>query len=265
MMHRALASGSVTVSRRIWPSAMIGAACQRRPSRMSTTNRPFMQQHQNEGLERAIQSPSDAEYAASSAGPRQQEERDGEGAGTEAGTSTGAEAARVGFGAEEGGVLQGGASVGSSTSAATGAAAVGATTAEGAAEASPLKHTVVRHPPTPGWEYPAVPDGCEAKFAVIRLGNTQYKVTKDDVIVAEKLTGDIGTTLDITDVLLVGTTEATVVGRPVVPGATVRLYVEEQTRDKKVVVYKKRRRKSSKTTQGHRREITLLRVTDILS
>lgn len=134
------------------------------------------QQHQNEGLERAIQSPSDAEYAASSAGPRQQEERDGEGAGTEAGTSTGAEAARVGFGAEEGGVLQGGASVGSSTSAATGAAAVGATTAEGAAEASPLKHTVVRHPPTPGWEYPAVPDGCEAKFAVIRLGNTQYKV-----------------------------------------------------------------------------------------
>ncbi|CAN0415398.1 unnamed protein product, partial [Laminaria digitata] len=90
-------------------------------------------------------------------------------------------------------------------------------------------------------------------------------VTKDDVIVAEKLAGDVGTTLDITDVLLVGTHEATMVGRPVVPGATVRLYVEEQTKDKKVVVYKKRRRKSSKTTQGHRREVTLLRVTDILS
>ena len=59
-------------------------------------------------------------------------------------------------------------------------------------------------------------------------------MTKDDVIIAEKLAGDIGTTLDITDVLLVGTHEATVVGRPVVPGATVRLYVEEQTKDQKV-------------------------------
>ncbi|CAN0498021.1 unnamed protein product, partial [Ectocarpus sp. 8 AP-2014] len=66
-------------------------------------------------------------------------------------------------------------------------------------------------------------------------------------------------------VLLVGTRESTVVGRPTVPGATVKLFVEEQTRDKKVIVLKKRRRKSSKTTQGHRREVTLLRVVDISS
>lgn len=60
------------------------------------------------------------------------------------------------------------------------------------------------------------------------------QVTKDDVIVAEKLVGDIGTTLEIADVLLVGTRESTIVGRPTVPGATVKLFVEEQTRDKKV-------------------------------
>lgn len=59
-------------------------------------------------------------------------------------------------------------------------------------------------------------------------------MTKDDVIVAEKLAGDIGETLDITDVLLLGTRDETVVGRPMVPGATVKLFVEEQTRDKKV-------------------------------
>ena len=59
-------------------------------------------------------------------------------------------------------------------------------------------------------------------------------MTKDDVIVAEKLEGDIGTTLEISDVLLVGTHDSTVVGRPIVPGATVKLFVEEQTRDKKV-------------------------------
>lgn len=60
------------------------------------------------------------------------------------------------------------------------------------------------------------------------------KVTKDDVIVAEKVEGDIGTTLEISDVLLVGTRDSTTVGRPTVPGATVKLFVEEQTRDKKV-------------------------------
>ncbi|CAM9267819.1 unnamed protein product [Ectocarpus sp. 12 AP-2014] len=126
-------------------------------------------------------------------------------------------------------------------------------------------HTIVKHPPAPGWEFPPVPAGCEPAFAVIRLGNTQHKVTKGDVIVAEKLVGDIGTTLESADVLLVGRRESTVVGRPTVPGATVKLFVEEQTRDKKLIVFKKRRRKGSKTTQGHRREVTLLRVVEISS
>ncbi|CAN0032050.1 unnamed protein product [Discosporangium mesarthrocarpum] len=124
--------------------------------------------------------------------------------------------------------------------------------------------TTVRHPPAPGWNFPPVPAGCEAKFAVIRLGNTQYKVTKDDVIVAEKVVGAaIGTTLDIRDVLLVGTRQETIIGRPVVGGASVKLLVEEQTKDAKVIVFKKRRRKSSQRTKGHRREVTLLRVTEI--
>ncbi|CAM9146256.1 unnamed protein product [Scytosiphon promiscuus] len=126
-------------------------------------------------------------------------------------------------------------------------------------------YTVVKHPPTPGWEFPPVPAGCAPTFAVIRLGNTQHKVTKDDVIVAEKVVGDIGTTLEISEVLLVGTRDSTMVGRPTVPGAVVKLFVEEQTRDKKIIVLKKRRRKSSKTTQGHRREVTLLRVVEISS
>lgn len=47
-----------------------------------------------------------------------------------------------------------------------------------ASSASPSAsgYTVVKHPPTPGWEFPPVPAGCEPTFAVIRLGNTQHKV-----------------------------------------------------------------------------------------
>jgi ribosomal protein L21 len=101
------------------------------------------------------------------------------------------------------------------------------------------------------------------RFAVVRLGGTQYKITKDDVIVAEKLDVQVGADLIIDEVLLVGSDLATVVGRPTVPRATVTCAVEEQTRDAKVVVFKKRRRQNSRRRNGHRRHVTLLRVTDI--
>ena len=101
------------------------------------------------------------------------------------------------------------------------------------------------------------------RFAVVRLGGTQYKITKDDVIVAEKLDVQVGADLIIDEVLLVGSDLATVVGRPTVPRATVTCAVEEQTRDAKVVVFKKRRRQNSRRRNGHRRHVTLLRVLDI--
>lgn len=65
----------------------------------------------------------------------------------------------------------------------------------------------------------------------------QRQVTKDDLIVAEKVKGaEVGTTLEMKEVLLVGTPEDTIVGRPLVPGAMVKLFVEQQTKDKKVTI-----------------------------
>lgn len=49
----------------------------------------------------------------------------------------------------------------------------------GAKKESVAAHTVVRHPPAPGWKYPPIPGGLEAKFAVFQLGNTQFKVCND--------------------------------------------------------------------------------------
>ena len=111
-------------------------------------------------------------------------------------------------------------------------------------------------------ETPAPASGGD-RFAIVRLGGTQYKITKDDVIVAEKLDVQVGADLIIDEVLLVGSEAATVVGRPTVPRATVTCAVEEQTRDAKVVVFKKRRRQNSRRRNGHRRHVTLLRVLDI--
>ena len=74
----------------------------------------------------------------------------------------------------------------------------------------------------------------------------------------------VGETLELDDVLLVGSATATVVGRPTVPDARVVCAVEEQTKDAKVVVFKKRRRQNSRRRNGHRRKVTLLRVLDIV-
>ena len=73
-------------------------------------------------------------------------------------------------------------------------------------------------------------------FVVIPLGCTQFKVTLDDMIVAEKIKGaEVGQVLSISDVLLVGGLARTLIGRPTVAGYTVKLLVEEQAKAEKMM------------------------------
>jgi len=102
-----------------------------------------------------------------------------------------------------------------------------------------------------------------AIFAVIEIGGHQFKVCEDDLIYSEKLDVDIGTAVRLDRVLLLGTTTETTVGQPLVQGASVTVWVEEQIRDSKVIVFKKRRRKNWKRWQGHRQSLTVLRIVEI--
>ena len=105
----------------------------------------------------------------------------------------------------------------------------------------------------------------EDKFAVIEFSGTQYKVTIDDTIVANKISGvDIGDTYKLNKVLLVGSASNTVLGRPYINEAEVIATVEEIAKDKKVMILKHRRRKHSRRLRGFRRQITVLRITDIV-
>ena len=56
----------------------------------------------------------------------------------------------------------------------------------------------------------------------------------------------------------------TVIGRPLVEGAKVVARVEEQTLDEKIDIFKKKRRKNYRRWNGFRRQVTVLRVTDVL-
>lgn len=108
-------------------------------------------------------------------------------------------------------------------------------------------------------------------FAIINLDGSQHKVTADDVVILNKLRPvekwAVGTTHTLTaeegQMLLMGNQEQTLVGLPYVNGGEVDVMVEEITRDKKVIVFKKKRRKNYRKKNGHKREVTFLRVLDI--
>ncbi len=98
-------------------------------------------------------------------------------------------------------------------------------------------------------------------FAVLKTGGKQYRVQAGDVLRVEKLAAAAGETVQFNDILMVGGT----IGTPLVAGAGVQAEVIDQIKGEKVIHFVKRRRKhSSQRTKGHRQQLTLLRVTDIL-
>ena len=101
-------------------------------------------------------------------------------------------------------------------------------------------------------------------FAVIKTGGRQYRVVPDDVLEIGKIAGDVGTIVQLGEVLLVGG-ESPVLGAPTVAGATVAAEVLQHKRGPKVISFKKRRRKNSRRKRGYRDEITVLRITEILT
>lgn len=102
-------------------------------------------------------------------------------------------------------------------------------------------------------------------YAVVKTGGKQYRVAKDDVIIVEKLAADAGSALELDEVLILDDGKETVVGTPLVDGARVAATVLDQTRGDKVIVFKKKRRKDYKRKKGHRQDLTVLRITDILA
>jgi large subunit ribosomal protein L21 len=101
-------------------------------------------------------------------------------------------------------------------------------------------------------------------FAVIKTGGRQYRVVPDDVLEIGKIAGDVGTIVQLGEVLVLGG-DTPVLGLPTVAGASVAAEVLLHKRGPKVIAFKKRRRKNSRRKRGYRDEITVLRITEILA
>lgn len=102
-------------------------------------------------------------------------------------------------------------------------------------------------------------------FAVLKTGGKQYRVKSGDLLRVEKLAADAGEKVQFNEILMVGGDDL-VVGAPLVEDAGVQAEVVDQIKGDKLIHFVKRRRKhSSQRKKGHRQQLTLLRVTDILA
>ncbi len=98
-------------------------------------------------------------------------------------------------------------------------------------------------------------------FAVLKTGGKQYKVASGDVLRIEKLDALAGDKIQFNEILMVGNT----VGAPFVADAGVQAEVIDQIKGEKTINFVKRRRKhSSARKKGHRQQLTLVRIGDIL-
>ena len=101
-------------------------------------------------------------------------------------------------------------------------------------------------------------------FAIVKTGGKQYKVAKDSVIKVEKIEGQLGSKVELDQVLLVGeASKASFIGTPTVKGAKVTAEIVSQFKDDKVIVFKKKRRHNYRRKAGHRQNLTELKILNI--
>lgn len=100
-------------------------------------------------------------------------------------------------------------------------------------------------------------------YAVVRSGGKQYRVNQGGSLRVEKLAGDVGSSITLDDVLMIGGEGDVKVGTPTVDGAQITGTIVAQGRGDKIRVFKMKRRKGYRRTQGHRQDYTEIRVDEI--
>jgi large subunit ribosomal protein L21 len=102
-------------------------------------------------------------------------------------------------------------------------------------------------------------------YAVVKTGGKQYRVAAGDTLQIERLPGAAGDIITLDEVLMLGDGADVTIGAPRVAGASVAAEIVEQARGPKIIVFKKRRRQNSRRKKGHRQDLTIVRINEILT
>ena len=100
-------------------------------------------------------------------------------------------------------------------------------------------------------------------YAVVKTGGKQYRVSKDDTIMVEFIKAETGSTIYLDNVMMLNNNGDLTIGTPKVDGALVSAKVVKQARGPKLIIFRRKRRKNHRRTQGHRQDLTLLKILDI--
>ena len=100
-------------------------------------------------------------------------------------------------------------------------------------------------------------------YAIVKCGGKQLKASVGDVLIVEKLAGEVNSKVTLDQVLLVADGDKITVGAPLVGGASVTATVLEQRKGEKTIIFKKKRRQNYRRKNGHRQFETVLKVTGV--
>jgi large subunit ribosomal protein L21 len=100
-------------------------------------------------------------------------------------------------------------------------------------------------------------------YAVVKTGGKQYRVAAGDILEVDKLDGDVGDSIDLSEVLLVANGDSVQIGQPTVEGASVTAKITGQHRGDKVQVFRYRPKKRIRVRRGHRQYLTRLEIQSV--
>ena len=100
-------------------------------------------------------------------------------------------------------------------------------------------------------------------YAIVKTGGKQYKAAKDDILIVDKISGEPGVALELSEVLAVVDGDSTTVGAPFVAGASVKAEIVRQAKTKKINAFNYKAKKNERKRWGHRQPETHVRILEV--
>jgi large subunit ribosomal protein L21 len=101
-------------------------------------------------------------------------------------------------------------------------------------------------------------------YALVEIAGKQYKAEKGSSLTVDRLSGDKGSKVEFSSVLMIGGSDSVKIGSPFVSNVTVKATVEDTFKDDKVLVFKYKNRKRYRKTHGHRQQYSVIKIDDIV-
>jgi large subunit ribosomal protein L21 len=100
-------------------------------------------------------------------------------------------------------------------------------------------------------------------YAVVETGGRQYRVQPGDTVDVERLPGEVGDTVELSSILMVGDGAEVTLGTPLLETARVTAEIMAHKRGDKIIIFKFKRRKNYRLKKGHRQSLTALKIIDV--